>query len=170
MSFEYLNHIGSVAMELVWALPTAPDVDGNLAIQCAILHDVLEDTPATYELVLVHFGKAVADGVQALSKDESLPTKAAQMEDSLRRIRQQPQEVWMVKLADRIANLDPPPHHWDGAKIAAYRQEAIVIHDALSAANEALAHRLRVRIEEYKTFVKLEEKRDNQTNHPVSGL
>lgn len=153
MSFEYLNHIGSVAMELVWALPTAPDVDGSLAIQCAVLHDVIEDTPATYELVLAHFGKAVADGVHALSKDESLPTKAAQMEDSLRRIRRQPREVWMVKLADRIANLDPPPHHWDDAKIAAYRQEAIAIHDALHTANAALADRLRERIEQYGRFV-----------------
>ena len=76
----------------------------------------------------------------------------------------------MVKMADRIANLDPPPYHWDDAKIAAYRQEAIAIHDALYSANDALADRLRAKIEEYKTFIKLEDKYDNQTNHPVSRL
>jgi (p)ppGpp synthase/HD superfamily hydrolase len=169
-SFEYLHHVGSVAMELAWALPTTPDADADLAIQCAVLHDVIEDTAATYELVLAHFGQAVADGVMALSKNETLPTKMEQMEDSLHRIRLQPKEVWMVKMADRIANLDPPPYHWDDTKIEAYRQEAIAIHEALQAANEVLADRLRVRIEEYKTFVKSEEKHDSQTNHPVSGL
>jgi (p)ppGpp synthase/HD superfamily hydrolase len=154
VSFEYLTHIGSVTVELIWALLTAPDADGDLAIQCAVLHDVIEDTDATYELVLAHFGKAVADGVLALSKDETLPTKAEQMADSLRRISQQPQEVWMVKMADRINNLDPPPYHWDDAKIEAYRQEAIAIHDALHAANEALANRLAAKIEQYKHFIK----------------
>jgi (p)ppGpp synthase/HD superfamily hydrolase len=98
------------------------------------------------------------------------PTTAAQMEDSLRRIRRQPREVWMVKMADRIANLVPPPYHWDDAKIAAYRQEAIAIYEALHTANAVLADRLRVRIEGYKTFVKSEEKRDSQTNHPMPGL
>lgn len=152
-AFDYLTHLGSVTVELVWALQTAPDVDGDLAVQCAVLHDVIEDSSATYELVLANFGKAVADGVQALSKDETLPTKTEQMADSLRRIREQPQEVWMAKMADRIANLDPPPFHWDDAKIEAYRQEAIVIHDALHTANEALANRLQEKIEQYKSFL-----------------
>ena len=153
MSFEYLNHIGSVAMELAWGLPTVPDADADLAIQCAVLHDVIEDTAATYEMVREHFGKAVADGVMALSKDDALPTKAAQMKDSLQRIRMQPREVWMVKMADRIANLDPPPFHWDSEKIEAYRQEAIAIHDALHTANAALAERLQERIEQYGRYV-----------------
>jgi (p)ppGpp synthase/HD superfamily hydrolase len=152
-SFEYLHHVGSVAVELVWALQTTPDADGDLAVQCAALHDVIEDTDATYDLIAESFGKDVADGVLALSKDPTLPTKAEQMADSLRRIRQQPKEIWMVKMADRIANLEPPPHHWDDAKIEAYRQEAIVIHDALHAANEALANRLQEKIEQYKCFL-----------------
>lgn len=151
-SFDYLTHVGSVAVELIWALPTAPDIDGNLALQCAVLHDVIEDTEATYDLVAKNFDKAVADGVMALSKDPTLPTKTEQMADSLQRIRQQPQEVWMVKMADRITNLDPPPYYWDDAKIEAYRQEAITIYDALHTANEALANRLQEKIERYKHF------------------
>ena len=149
-SFDYLTHVGSVVVELIWALPTAPNTDGNLALQCAVLHDVIEDTDATYDLVAESFGKAVADGVMALSKNPALPTKAGQMADSLRRIRQQPQEVWMVKMADRITNLDPPPYHWDDTKIKAYRREAIAIHDALHTANAALANRLREKIKQYK--------------------
>jgi (p)ppGpp synthase/HD superfamily hydrolase len=152
-AFDYLTHVGSVAVELIWALPSAPDVDGDLAVQCAVLHDVIEDTEATYDLVAESFGKAVADGVMALSKNPTLPTKAEQMRDSLQRIREQPKEVWMVKMADRITNLDPPPYHWDDAKIEAYRQEAVAICDALHTANEALASRLQEKIERYKRFL-----------------
>lgn len=36
-----------------------------------------------------------------------------QMEDSLRHIRLRPKEIWAIKLADRITNLQPPPSHWD---------------------------------------------------------
>jgi (p)ppGpp synthase/HD superfamily hydrolase len=152
-AFDYLTHVGSVAMELVWALPTAPNADGDLAVQCAALHDVIEDTNATYDLVAESFGRDVADGVLALSKDPTLSTKTEQMADSLHRIRQQPKEIWMVKMADRITNLEPPPYHWDDVKIEAYRQEAIVIHDALHTANEALANRLQEKIEQYKRFL-----------------
>jgi (p)ppGpp synthase/HD superfamily hydrolase len=154
VSFDYLTHVGSVAVELIWALQTTPDADGDLAIQCAVLHDVIEDTDATYDLVAKVFGKTVADGVMALSKNPTLPTKTEQMTDSLRRIREQPREIWMVKMADRIANLDPPPHYWDAAKIEAYRQEAIVIHNALHTANETLANRLYEKIEQYKRFLR----------------
>jgi (p)ppGpp synthase/HD superfamily hydrolase len=151
---DYLNHVGSVAMEVIWALPTAPTADGNLAIQCALLHDVIEDTVATYELVSEQFGRAVAAGVLALTKDATLPTKAEQMADSLQRIRRQPQEVWLVKMADRITNLYQPPYYWDNEKIEAYRQEAITIYEALHPANEALANRLYEKIERYKDFLK----------------
>lgn len=153
-SFDYLTHVGSVTVELIRALPTTPEADGDLAVQCAVLHDVIEDTDATYDLVAESFGKAVADGVMALSKDPTLPTKAEQMTDSLRRIREQPKEIWMVKMADRITNLDPPPYHWDAAKIEAYRQEAIVIYNALHTANETLANRLQEKITQYKRFLR----------------
>jgi (p)ppGpp synthase/HD superfamily hydrolase len=152
-SFDYLTHVGSVAVELIWALQTTSDADGDLAVQCAVLHDVIEDTDATYALVAENFGRTVADGVMALSKDPTLPTKAEQMADSLRRIREQPREIWMVKMADRIVNLDPPPYYWDDAKIEAYRQEAIVIHDALYAASEVLADRLQKKIKDYQRFL-----------------
>jgi (p)ppGpp synthase/HD superfamily hydrolase len=77
-----ITHVGSVAVELVWALPNAPDVDGDLAVQCTVLHDVIEDTEVTYDLVAESFDKAIADGLMALSKNPTLPTKAEQMKDS----------------------------------------------------------------------------------------
>lgn len=113
---DYLNHIGSVGMEILWALSQTPGCKGDLAVQCALLHDVIEDTSATYEEVKEEFGKQVADGVLALTKNEKLPAKEARMTDSLKRIRQQPKEVWMVKMADRISNLYAPPYYWNNTK------------------------------------------------------
>jgi (p)ppGpp synthase/HD superfamily hydrolase len=149
----YINHIGSVGVEVIWALSTAPELDGDLAIQCALLHDTIEDTEATYDLVVENFGRAVADGVMALTKDSTLPSKAEQMADSLDRIKQQPPEVWMVKMADRIINLHHPPYYWKPEKIESYRQEAISIYDALHPANLALANRLKEKIDLYRSFI-----------------
>lgn len=153
MQIPYINHVASVAMEVIAVLPVSDAVDGDLAAQCALLHDTIEDTEVTASLLQRHFGAAVAAGVQALSKDSSLPSKAAQMADSLRRIKEQPAEVWMVKMADRITNLYHPPYYWDDHKIARYRKEARQIHQALHPASEALALRLEQMIERYRKFV-----------------
>jgi len=101
--------------------------------------------------VAQEFGAAVADGVRALSKDPALPKPEA-MADSLRRIRQQPVEVWMVKLADRINNLQRPPEYWAAEKIYAYQAEAEKILQALGAASPFLAARLREKIDAYGAF------------------
>jgi (p)ppGpp synthase/HD superfamily hydrolase len=144
----YLLHVTMVAMEVAAALRVEPDFDEDLAMRCALLHDTVEDTAVTYEQVAAAFGQAVADGVLALSKDPALP-KEQQMPDSLRRIAAQPHEVWLVKLADRIVNLQRPPKYWEPDKIAAYRQEGHSILVALGEASPFLAARLAAKIEVY---------------------
>jgi (p)ppGpp synthase/HD superfamily hydrolase len=153
---EYVSHIGNVFMEVCWALQTDTSANLDLALQCAVLHDTVEDTGATHTDLERQFGTAVADGVMALSKDPSLPSKHAQIEDSLRRIRSQPREIWVVKLADRIANLQGPPHYWSNQKIRAYRDDAQLIHDTLHSANATLAQRLREKIDGYLDFLRAE--------------
>ncbi|MBU0551549.1 HD domain-containing protein [Myxococcota bacterium] len=148
----YLMHLSMVCMEILAALTVEPDLDGDLAVQCALLHDVIEDTPQTFEAVREAFGEAVARGVAALSKRPEL-SKAAAMADSLERIQAQPREVWMVKLADRACNLQAPPPYWSAAKRRAYRDEARRILDALGAASPTLAARLAARIEAYAAFI-----------------
>ena len=146
----YLVHVTSVAAEVIAVLP-----DSDLALACAFLHDVLEDTCKTHDEreavakdISEKFGADVAAGVWALTKDDRLP-KSDQMSDSLRRIREQPHAVWAVKLADRITNLAPPPAHWTAEKRAAYRKEAVAIADALGEANAALNARIRAKIAAY---------------------
>ncbi|MBX3156146.1 MAG: bifunctional (p)ppGpp synthetase/guanosine-3',5'-bis(diphosphate) 3'-pyrophosphohydrolase [Deltaproteobacteria bacterium] len=146
--FPYIVHVVSVAAEVIASLPT-PGIDGELAVTCALLHDTIEDTAATYDELAARFGAAVADGVLALSKSAELP-KEQRMADSLRRIRAQPPAVWAVKLADRITNLAPPPPQWTVEKCRAYREEAIAIADALGAASPPLEARIRARIDAYR--------------------
>lgn len=147
----YLTHLTMVSMEVTAALAVEAGLDGNLAIQCALLHDVLEDTAVVYDSLKELFGQAVADGVQSLTKHDGLP-KHEKMADSLARIRQQPKEVWMVKLADRITNLQPPPRHWTTEKMQSYQQEAQQIYDALHGASLFLATRLQQKIEGYTRY------------------
>lgn len=149
----YINHIGSVAMELICGLNSDLNLDGNLAVQCALLHDAIEDTDIQFNDIEAEFGLAVAQGVQALTKDESLATKEEQMLDSIERIKLQPKEVWMVKLADRITNLSKPPAYWTSEKRTKYREEALIIHQHLHEANEPLAARLLTRAEHYKNYI-----------------
>jgi len=144
----YLLHITLVAMEVSVALRAEPGHDEDLAMGCALLHDTIEDTQVRFEQLEASFGRPVAEGVLALSKAEALP-KAEQMPDSLRRIRTQPREVWLVKLADRIVNMQPPPKHWERAKIAQYKAEARTILAALGEASPLLAARLAQKIEAY---------------------
>ncbi|MDZ8054043.1 MAG: HD domain-containing protein [Aulosira sp. ZfuVER01] len=148
----YIMHLSFVSMEVIAALNVEKESDGNLAIQCAILHDSIEDTHTTYEQIKAEFGETVAQGVLALTKDSSL-AKHLQMQDSLQRIKQQPKEIWMVKLADRISNLQAPPNYWTQDKITRYREEGIQIYEALKDASDFLASHLAAKIEDYKSFI-----------------
>lgn len=150
--FEYLTHIGQVLMEVMQGLQHHPEADTNLAINCAILHDTVEDSPVSITDIKTQFGDSVANGVAALTKNESLGDKKSQMLDSLERICSQPKEVWMVKMADRIANLSPPPHYWNSKKIEAYRKEAELIYENLHTASPCLANRLQEKIETYRSY------------------
>ena len=145
---SYLLHVGAVAMEVLGALAVESLEAPDLAVQCALLHDVLEDTAVAYPQLVDVFGEPVADGVQALTKREDL-TKAEAMADSLARIREQPREVWWVKLADRITNLQTPPHFWSAEKTERYRVEAETILATLGEASPFLAGRLRGKIAGY---------------------
>jgi (p)ppGpp synthase/HD superfamily hydrolase len=144
----YVVHVASVAMEVMAALRGEPGHDEDLAVTCALLHDVVEDTPTTLAHVETEFGERIAAGVAALTKDASLD-KSAAMRDSLDRILREPPEIAMVKLADRTTNMAPPPGQWTASKIAAYRAEAELILVTLGAASSTLAARLRERIVRY---------------------
>jgi (p)ppGpp synthase/HD superfamily hydrolase len=150
---SYVVHVTNVAMEVANACVEGSnkDLDGTFAIQCALLHDTIEDTDVTYEDLVVEFGTRVADGVLALTKNEALP-KEARMADSLKRIVQQGKEVRMVKMADRINNLQKPPKHWDTAKMKRYKKEAQLILEQLGGVHAYIEARLTQKIDIYEQY------------------
>ncbi len=147
----YVNHVGNVAMEVLAALSVETYLSPDLAVQCALLHDTVEDTQTTLEDILGEFGEDVANGVSALTKNMDLPDKRASMVDSIERIKICPREVWIVKLADRIVNLQPAPFYWTEGKIETYRTEALLILDELGSASAFLESRLSEKISSYGT-------------------
>jgi len=68
----YVVHVSLVAMEIISALGEEEVDKPNLAVQCALLHDCLEDTYVIYDDIVSRFGSHVADGVLALSKDGAI--------------------------------------------------------------------------------------------------
>jgi guanosine-3',5'-bis(diphosphate) 3'-pyrophosphohydrolase len=148
----YLVHVCNVAMEILVAASHTPDFDPDFAVQVGLLHDTIEDTSTTFEEISDKFGLDVANGVLALTKNEMLP-KEQQIPDSLARIKKLRKEVWAVKLADRITNLQPPPANWSRQKRTKYLEDARLILEEMKNGNAYLADRLRSEIEKYKQYL-----------------
>ncbi|WP_342327773.1 HD domain-containing protein [Pedobacter sp. FW305-3-2-15-E-R2A2] len=148
----YVVHLSNVAMEILIASQHSHAFKLDFAIKMALLHDTLEDTETTFEEIAIAFGVEVAEGVLALTKDDKLP-KAEKMQDSLRRIKILQKEVWAVKLADRITNLQVPPSHWNTAKKTEYRNEAIQLLEELTGGNSYLEERLQTQIAAYEKYI-----------------
>lgn len=149
-NLPYIIHISCVCSELMSV--TDKKYNCNLLLQCGALHDTLEDTKTSYKQLYLVFGKSVADGVQALSKNEDID-KLHQLDDSISRIIKQPKEIWMVKMADRIINLNPPPSFWSSEKIENYYKKSFLVYDAFKNSNEQLSLRLLKKIKEYKKYI-----------------
>lgn len=147
----YTVHLSNVCMEILIADRHTENFNLKLAVQTALLHDVLEDTETTSLEIEEHFGGLVTFCVQSLTKDKKLP-KAEQIVDSLRRIKECPKEIWAVKLADRITNMQKPPSSWQTEKILQYHEEANLILAELKDGNQYLANRLEKKIGEYASY------------------
>ena len=146
-NYSYVVHLYGVCMEALRAAMIEP-ADSNLIMQCALLHDTMEDTPITLSILTDRFGSQVAEGVLALTQQEGEST-----ENYLKKIVRQSKEIWMVKLADRIWNMHEPPEHWDLTKRKAYCGEAKVILETLKGGSPYLAARLSDRIYAYNKFI-----------------
>jgi (p)ppGpp synthase/HD superfamily hydrolase len=127
-----------------------PHFDVDFACTVAILHDIMEDTNTSYEQVSELFGTNVADAVLALTKNKSLPTPFARIADSIERIKQQPREVAIVKMCDRIDNIAEVNHTWSKEKSLDYANESQYIAYELEYASEELSHRLEDAVKDYR--------------------
>lgn len=130
-----------------------------LAGESSILHDVLEDTDATEKEVSNLAGKIVLADVKALTKDDHYKgSKKAKMWENLGRIKDRPDYVACVKLADRASNLSIFPGFWNREKISSYLDESEMIHETLSYASSGLSGCLSNRIQECRLMLSIARK------------
>lgn len=149
----YLLHLTQVCGEVIFALiQDHSNLNTDLTIQCALLHDTIEDTKIDKETIAEKFGRHVAEGVMALTKDHNLP-KPDQMGDSLRRVLEQSAEIRIVKMADRIVNLQEPPYYWKKEKRLKYQAEARLILEKLQGVHTFIERRLEEKIEAYSQYI-----------------
>ena len=94
----YFIHCTGVALSLL----SEPDVDKDFVI-AALLHDTVEDTDTTIELLEEKYGSKVATVVKALTKLPSSYKKEIGAERYYKEAFFGP--IWKIKLADRRNNL-----------------------------------------------------------------
>ena len=80
------------------------------SIVAALLHDVIEDTPASHDMVAKRFGETVADlveGVTKLTRVQLVSKEEAQMESLRKMLMAMSKDirVILIKIADRLHNM-----------------------------------------------------------------
>lgn len=124
------------------------NIDWDFLVCCSILHDTLEDTSATFDEINDVFGLKIANGVLALTKNPTLK-KSEQMLDSLKRIKEQPVEIAIVKIADRLFNISDRVPLWSEEKQKNYKIESQLICDWLGYVDENIKNILQNQIDNY---------------------
>ncbi len=144
----YAAHIFGVCQTAINYVEKDVNLNWDLLVQVALLHDSIEDTEVTFSDIKINFGEAVAKGVWALSKDEKIE-KNKQMEACIKKIKNSPKEIAMVKLADRIFNIRGRVPTWSKERQEFYKQEAKYICDNLGYASSGLKAALTDAISNY---------------------
>jgi len=112
-------------------------------LQAAILHDTIEDTDASYKEIRDKFGVEVADIVQEVTDDKSLP-KLERKKHQVAHVKHISREAKLVKMADKIHNLQSvSPNTWSSERVLGYvawAQE--VVNQGLRGVNDVLEARL----------------------------
>jgi guanosine-3',5'-bis(diphosphate) 3'-pyrophosphohydrolase len=116
----YLEHL----LEAVQILAEGAGVRDPDVLVAAVLHDVVEDTPCTLADLRAVFGPRVAELVGWVTIPEPGPgeASAAVREAYLRRLRDAPPDAVLVKLADRMSNVQTLRNLTPGRQRAYYAQ------------------------------------------------
>jgi (p)ppGpp synthase/HD superfamily hydrolase len=109
-------------------------------ICAALLHDVLEDTKVTEDLLRTEFGDTVTDLVVWLTKVEVPGNRKARKKSELKRLAGAPAEVQTIKLADLLANTPSIVKH-DPKFAKVYLKEKLDLIAVLTKGNAELKKR-----------------------------
>ncbi|MFP9115282.1 HD domain-containing protein [Flavobacterium sp. RHBU_3] len=120
-NYPYEIHLGNVVTAMLH-FGIKPDNNGHASLLAAAwLHDVLEDTPVTYDELQVAFTSEIAEMVFAVT-DEPGANRKERKAKTYVKLAQNPDSV-IVKLADRIANVEFSVVHGNASLLEMYRKE-----------------------------------------------
>jgi (p)ppGpp synthase/HD superfamily hydrolase len=119
----YVEHLLEVLCVLVEAVGTT-DLD---VLRVAVLHDVVEDTECSLEEVRDRFGDRVAGLVDWVTKPAPSPSQTREEARAayLARLRSAPDDALLVKLADRLSNVQRLDTHPRPEKRRSYYRETV---------------------------------------------
>ncbi|MBZ4683311.1 MAG: hypothetical protein PWP46_682 [Fusobacteriaceae bacterium] len=103
---NYLTYLSTVAMEVFIAYNENPDFNLEIAVQTALLHDILDNTKTNFNELKEYFGIQVATTVLAITKDKTINEKEESLKNNIKRINSTFKEASIVKLAELITKLD----------------------------------------------------------------
>lgn len=140
-STPYVNHVINVST----ILAVEAEVSDEAVLMAALLHDVVEDTDATFGDVENLFGTDVSSLVREVTDDKSLEKqqrKLLQIENAPKTTRR----AKLIKLADKLDNLRDlqvnTPQGWTEERREEYFVWAKQVVDNLRGTNEALEEKL----------------------------
>ncbi len=133
----YINHPIRVA-EILWRIGAVRDMPTLVA---ALLHDTLEDTQTSAEELETLFGAEVLALVQEVTDDKTLP-KAARKQMQIEHAPHLSAKAKLIKLADKINNIDDvshdPPGDWPFKRRVEYLDWAEAVVAGLRGVNATL--------------------------------
>lgn len=98
----YLEHL----LEALEVLVKGAGINDRHVLCAAVLHDVVEDTPCTNADVAQTFGPRVAELVRWVTIPDAAGRDKAQVKEAyLKRLADAPDDAKLVKLADRVSNV-----------------------------------------------------------------
>lgn len=128
----------------VAALVSESKHDGDLALAAALLHDVMEDTSVTYEMLVKWYGVIVANAVRWLS-DDPFGNREERKASTIKRLALAPDWVKTIKVADCLNNGESIILN-DPNFAVIYVKEIRKLSESLVGADEALLDRLKFSI------------------------
>jgi len=133
----YINH----PIDLVFLLSIECGISDINIICCALLHDTIEDTDATYESLSWTFGPEIANLVQEMTDDKELD-KHVRKQLQIDHAAKASHDAKIVKLADKIVNLrdliNELPQGWTNDRRLEYFEWAKDVVDELRGTHAQL--------------------------------
>jgi guanosine-3',5'-bis(diphosphate) 3'-pyrophosphohydrolase len=133
----YINH----PIEVAHVLASTGGITDVVTLVAALLHDTIEDTPASAGDLEREFGAQVRSLVDEVTDDKRLE-KAKRKELQILHAPSLSTRAKQIKLGDRISNvrdvLADPPANWDLPRRLEYLNWSTAVAEGCRGANEAL--------------------------------